>query len=150
MSLNNIILRNLCNMYKKLRVIMRNDLYAPESRVQVLQFYALKRKFSLKICTYQSENRYGYQLLIKASVSQVISSTLSFIHNTMTIEMILFLNSFILLSTIPISYTSKDKYSLSSTGGASRTCNGSNIYFLNMETWKTSWMCSKSRGHFNR
>ena len=65
-----------------------------------------------------------------ASVSQVISSPVSLLHNTLTIEMTLFLSSFFLWSTIPTGCTLKDKSSLSSTGGASKTCDGSEMYFF--------------------
>ena len=137
-------------MYVKLRInvwIIDNDL---ESRDQVLQFYPFKEILSSKFVLTQSENRNGYRLLIEASVSHVISSTLSLLHNTFTIGITLFLNSFILWSTIPIDCTSKDKSFLNSIGGASKTWEGFDICFLNIKTWKTSWIHSKSHGNSKR
>ena len=85
-----------------------------------------------------------------AFVSYVNSYPVSFLHKTLTIGITLFLSSFILWSTIPTSYTSKDKSYLSSTNGVSKTCERSEIYFLNMETWNTSCIRSKSCGNSNR
>ena len=68
-----------------------------------------------------------------ASVSQVISSIVSLLHHTLTIEMTLFLNSFILWSTIATDCTSKDKSSLSSTSGASEHAMGLKCTSL---TWR--------------
>ena len=78
---------------------------------------------------------------MKASVSQVVSSTVSLFHKILTIGITLFFNSFISwTSTIPTNYTSKDKSSLSSIGGASKMWDGFETYFLNIDTWKTSWI----------
>ena len=77
---------------------------------------------------------------MNASVFQVVSSTVSFFHKILTIGITLFLNSFISWSMIPTGYTSKDKSSLSSIDGASKTWDGSETYFLNIDTWKTLWI----------
>ena len=85
-----------------------------------------------------------------ASVFHVISSTVSILHNTLTIGIALFLNSFNFWSVIPTGCTSNDKFSFKSTREAFSTWDGSKIYFLSMETWNTSWILSKSRGNSNR
>ena len=53
---------------------------------------------------------------------------------------------FITWSTIPIGCTSKDKSSLSSIGGASKTCDGSRTYFFNINTWKILCIRLNSNG----
>ena len=115
----------------------------------MLQFYPLKEILFSKFVLTQSKNKNGYRFFIKVSISHVIYSTLSLFHNTFIICMTLFLKTFIFWSTIPTYCTSNDKSSLSSTGGASKTWEEFDIYFLNIETWKTSWMHSKSHGNSN-
>ena len=102
------------------------------------------KKIVFKILLTQSKNKYGYRFLIEAFVSHVISSTLLLLRSIFTIGTTLFLKTFFLWSRNPTGCISNDKSSLNSTGGVSRTCEGFNMYFLNIKTWKASWICSKS------
>ena len=90
------------------------------------------------------------RMVLSHERSQVVSSTVSLFHNTLTIGITLFLDSFISWSTMPTGCTSKDKSSLSSIGGASKTWDGSQTYFLNIDTWKTLWIRLISDGSSNR
>ena len=78
---------------------------------------------------------------------KLLSSTSSLQLYCSFIGMTLLFKTFILWSIIPTGYTSNNKLSLSSAGGASKTWEGSDIYFLNIETRKTLWMHSKFHGN---
>ena len=132
------------------RVISWNDQITIEVQVRVLHFYTPYRKFCLQNLYLLVSEEIWVATPHKCFSFQVIYSTALFLHNTLTIEMTLFLNSFILWSIIPTGCISKDKSSLSSTGGASKTCDRFEIHFLNMETWNTSCIRSKSRSNSNR
>ena len=80
-------------------------------------------------------------------VFQVVFSTVSLLHNTLTIEIIFFLSYFIPWSIMSTGCTSKDKSSLSSTGRALNTCDGFETYFLNIDTWKTLCIWSNFGGN---
>ena len=120
---------------------LRNEFYNSTSFKEIL---------SSKFLLTQSKNKYGYCFFIEAFVSHVIFLTLSLLYSTFTIDTTLFLKTFFLLSKIITGCTSNNKSSLSSTSGIFKTCQGSEMYFLNIETWKTSWILSKSRGNFKR
>ena len=95
-------------------------------------------------------NSCGYCFRIISSLSYVASSVLWFLHNTLTIGIFLFRNSFTSRAKISAGSSSYVKSNLSSIVFEETTCDGSNQYLLNIEIWKTLWIFSNSGGNTKR
>ena len=74
------------------------------------------------------------------------SSVLWFLHNTLTNGIRLFRNSLTFQAKISIGSSSYVKSGLSSITSEENTCDGSDLYILNIETWKTLWIFSNYGG----
>ena len=107
----------------------------------------LKRISSSKL---HSLNSCGYCCRIASSLSHVASSVLWFLHSTLTNEICLFRNSLTSRAKISTGSSSYVKSDLSSVVYEKTTCDGSDLYLLSIDTWKTLWIFSNSRGKANR
>ena len=81
-----------------------------------------------------------------SSLFHVASSVLWFLHNTLTNGIRLFRNSLTSQAKISTGSSSYVKYGLSSITSEETTRDGSDLYLLYFETWKTLWMFSNSGG----
>ena len=76
----------------------------------------------------------------------VASSVLWFLHSTLTNGIRLF-RTLTKISTCSSSYVKSD---LNSIVSEETTCDGSDLYLLSIDTWKTLWIFSNSGGKANR
>ena len=143
-----ISLRNLRDVYgtyawkiniMKYRVYPRDSrkssLILPPKEILFSKFYLLKWRTS-------TDNVSSSNVLFPTSSFQLYRFSTVFLPLAQ-----LYFSKLSLWSRIPTGCTSNDKSSLRLTGGVSRTWEGSDIYFFNIEIWKTSWIRSKSRGN---
>ena len=77
------------------------------------------------------------------------SSVLWFLHNTLTNGIRLFRNSLTSRAKISIGSSSYVKSGLSSIVSKETTCDGSDLYLLHIDTWKTLWIFSNFGGKAN-
>ena len=80
----------------------------------------------------------------------MVFSILWFLYNTLTNGIFLFRNSFTSRAKISTGSSSYVKSGLSSIVSEETTCDGSDRYLPNVETWKTLWILSKSEGKAKR
>ena len=78
------------------------------------------------------------------------SSVLWFFHSTLTNGIHLFHNFFTSQAKISTCYSLYIKYGLSSIVSEETTCDGSDLYLLSIDTWKTLWIFSNSGGKANQ
>ena len=77
------------------------------------------------------------------------SSILWFLDNTLTNEIRFFCNSFTSPTKISTDSSSYIKFGLTSIVYEETTCDGSDLYLLSIDTWKTLWIFSNSGGKAN-
>ena len=70
------------------------------------------------------------------------SSILWFLNNTLTNEIRFFCNSFTSQTKISTDSSSYIKFGLTSIVYEETTCDGSDLYLLSIDTWKTLWIFS--------